>query len=129
MKIKINVKEEHIINGKCTNPYRCAIALAVRDIIPGAEIHYASILIDFNNIIVNNNMMPEDAQVKMHTFDNFDRFENHKRVTIVGKARLEHLQPFSFVVDVDESLIFPDKLLEEIQQIIEESKNVELVLV
>ena len=126
MEIKINVKEEHIINGECHNVSGCAIALAVRDIFKGALIFYESILITgagSGNIITNNRHMPEDAQNNMHTFDHFDAEK------IIGKARLEHLKPFSFVVDVDESLLFPDKLLEEIEQIIQGSKNVELVIV
>jgi len=126
MKIKINVKEKHIINGKCVTPSGCAIALAVRDIIPEALIYYDSIQIDSDNIIVYNGCMPKDARDKMHTFDTFDHFEP---VQIVGKARLKHLKPFSFEVDVDESLLFPDKLLQEIEQIIEGSNNVELVTV
>ena len=62
----------------------------------------------------------------MEKIDRFDMFDEHN---IVGKARLEHLQPFSFVVNVDESKLFPDKLLDEIEQIIEGSKNIELVTV
>ena len=123
MKIKINVKEEHIINGECFAPSGCAIALAVRDIIPETLINYFSIKIYDKNIIVNNDWTPKDARDKMDIFDDFS-INN-----IVGKARLEHLQPFSFEVDVDESLLFPDKLLQEIEQIIKGSSNVELVTV
>jgi hypothetical protein len=54
----------------------------------------------------------------------FDKFEEHG---IAGKERLVHLAPFSFVVDADEDILFPDKLLEEIEEIIEGSKNIELV--
>jgi len=126
MKIKINVKEEHIINGKCHEPSACAIALAVRDIIPEALINYFSIKIgndDDDNIIVNDNVTPKDATDRMNIFDDFDL--RH----IVGKERLEHLAPFSFEVDVYESVLFPDKLLDEIEQIIEGSNNIELVTV
>lgn len=122
MKLKINVKEEHIVNGKCLDERGCAIALAVRDIIPEALINYGYIQIDSQNVIVNNDRMLEDTQDKMCIFDGFDR--NH----IVGKARLEHLKPFSFEVDINESLLFPNKLLEEIEEIIKGSKNIELVI-
>jgi len=126
MKIKINVKEEHIINGECMNKSGCAIALAVRDVIPEALINYFYLKTgstDSENVIVNGGRMPKYACDKMHIFDNF------RSGHVVGKARLEHLKPFSFVVDVDESILFPDKLLQEIEQIIEGSKNVELVTV
>ena len=67
MKIKINVKEEHITGGHCHNASECAIALAVRDILPQANIFYDSIVIDCDNVIVNNNEMPEDTQVARFT--------------------------------------------------------------
>lgn len=123
MKIKINVKEDHIINGLCSQVTGCAIALAVRDIIPEARVGYWGIAIEIGSSPITNHSMSTEVVVKMRKFDEF------YNKGIVGKARLKHLQPFSFVVDVDESKLFPDKLLEEIEQIIKGSNNIELVTV
>lgn len=122
MKIKINVKEEHIINGKCARVNECAIALAVNDIIPDVMVAReqlglaypdatTSILCDLPTFVTSN----------IWLFDQLDK--------VIGKERLEHLSPFSFEVDIDEAILFPDKLLQEIEQIIEGSKNIELVAI
>jgi len=124
MEIKINVKEEHIINGKCEKARECAIALAVIDIIPEAKVYRCTI-----EHADKHGMDFIVAKLPPFVSDNIEQFDDFRYGHIEGKARLEHLKPFSFVVDVDESLLFPDKLLEEIEQIIEGSKNVELVTV
>lgn len=131
MKIKINVKEKHIINGTCGMPSDCAIAQAVKDVFPCASVCYESIALisarnGVSNIIKDDEEMPLMAKEKMYVFDSLKRKRRwFKSRGVVGKDRLKYLKPFSFILDIDEEKVFPEKHLEEIKNIFKESKNIE----
>lgn len=121
MKIKINVKEEHIINGECGNPWSCAIALAVSDLLGEVQVTYDRIRF----VRENWNLVTEMPKNQMFEFDSCGNIH-----PAVGKYRLQYVQPFSFEIEIpDDKLdkIFPTSHLDEVKELVNNSLNCELV--
>jgi len=131
MKLKINVKEEHIINGTCNNGSCCAIALAVNDLFPA---YVANGFIKSDNYGEIISYLDDNIDRKIRTFDSFNgKPMNDKDLTyepIIGKDRLEYLKPFSFEIEILPKALdclFPNKHLDQIKDLVNNSLNCELV--
>lgn len=123
-KIKINVTQEILEASKmcgiepgCVGS-NCAVALAVREIFPKAWVEDIQILPFFAEGKGINNVdyaiaLPEKAKLFIKTFD-----------TTTPEERIE-LNPFSFEVELPEIVI--DKLAEGWEEVLKESKTLELV--
>ena len=115
MKIRIDVKEEHIINGKCADGYNCAIALAIKDLFPNA-------VVGTDEICFSNTYDADHNQSKFVT--EFDKLDH---LLIERRRRLNYVQPFSFEIEVDPGQIFQGVDISEVENIINGSLNCKVV--
>lgn len=115
MKIRINVTKEVLEKSKkCNLNYHqnCAIACAVKDLFPMAEVHYAWITFNEDTDV----MLPDHAKDFIRKFDS---------LKAEPQARAE-LHPISFDIDVPSSVI--DEIgIQEVERILSKSETLEKV--
>lgn len=122
MKIKIQVREEHIVNGVCTNPYRCAIAISINDFMPETSVLGGYMMVRGEGMKWENRLripLPKIAEKAIDEFDN---------CPVKGTDRLKYVQPFSFEIEIPDDkieLIWPNTkgLLEKARELVNQSKN------
>ncbi len=123
MEIKIHVTKEILERSKMCGTgdeftiasitKSCAIALAVRDLIPNVEVEKTSIYLLYESKSVKVAELPLSAQVFIKTFD---------------KAKPEErteMEPFSFIVDVDVTKL--PISIEEVYQVLDKCPTLEAV--
>ena len=107
MKIRINVKQEHIDNGECRNPAKCAIALAVIDVFTSVSICTDSIFCHCTSKRIA--WLPQEAEEAIVDFDPGIK-----------------IKPFLFVIDIDDNYL-ESIIPGDIEKAINESLNCEVV--
>lgn len=125
MKIEINVREEHIINGVCVEASECAIALAVKDVLGEVAVFDSIAVEDLSELSGERDLcpLPKEAFSFVLAFDETNGIAK-------GKDRLKYLQPFTFTVDIpDDKLleILPSSTIEEAKWLINSSENLKTV--
>ena len=112
MKIKIHVTKEIIMKGECGEPQKCAVALALSDIVDYVNVGCRSI----SGVIGGYKfytILPQEATVFIDDFD------------FAGEDRGD-LEPISFEIDLPDGII--EKIgIGEVYRILSESKTLELV--
>jgi len=127
MKIKIEVKESHILEGTCLDPWNCAISRAVSDIIPIAEVYGCGIYDrrqSYNLAKICG--FTDHVSKAVSKFDECDLDEGKHPAK--GSARLKYVQPFSFEIEIPDDKIehiWPDTkgVLEKARELVNQSKN------
>lgn len=120
MKLKIKILKEHILNGVCHSATKCMIALAIRGSIPQLRVDVGQICIQKGSEWACASELPKQAEMLRQRFDFIA--EN-----IFGEERLKYLQPFSFIIDVDETLLMPYSHLQRIKTIINNTNNITIL--
>lgn len=127
MKIRIDIKEDHIINGVCLDPSENMIAIAINDFLEKPHVYERGIFI--NGCCLSGKeickSLPIDVQSKILEFDKCDAHVIYHPAQ--GKDRLKYVQPFSFEIDIDSNVVFPNLSMSDIQNKIESSESVSLV--
>lgn len=119
MKIRIHVTKEILERSKMCDSdpgTNCAIALAVRDIFPGARVAYDTIYPFFSDegSIGDGLLLPGKASKFITDFDHKDAWERMR------------MTPVYFEIDVPDSII--DRIgIEEVNRILSESTTLERV--
>lgn len=131
MKIHIEVKEQHILEGACGEIFNCAIAKAVQDVFPFAFVDGECIHFPFRKRKEGESLCEYNHGlwycVKHNQYDWISEFDSLDAECCDPKDRLKKVQPFSFEIEVDPEQIFPQVDISEATEIINSSLNCKVV--
>jgi|SRR6478609_1597954 len=116
MKLQINVTKEILVKSKMCGfdsvlnaPENCAIALAVRDIFPKAQVSPVTIYTEGVNIL-----LPDEAMLFISDFDEANPSER------------EEMKPFSFEIEIPEAVI--ERInIDEVREVLTTSPCLKLI--